>query len=62
MLMRGRWNLVNPTSGQSGINHMLHDPNAATQQAAGQETTNDQVQATEQEAQEKALESEEMEG
>jgi hypothetical protein len=38
------------------------DPNAATQAAEGQPVTNDAVQATEQEAQEKAMESEETEG
>jgi hypothetical protein len=51
---------VNPASGESGVNHMLHDPNQQQQEAA--EATNDQVAATEQEAQEKALESEETEG
>lgn len=52
---------VNPASGQSGINNMLHDPNEQKQQEAV-EATNDAVVATEQEAQEKALESEETEG
>jgi hypothetical protein len=51
---------VNPASGKSGINHMF-DPNTATQ-AEGQPATNDAVQATEQEAQEQAMESEETEG
>jgi hypothetical protein len=44
---------------------MLHDPNEQKQQeAAGQqaEATNDQVAATEQAAQESAMESEETEG
>lgn len=54
--------LLNPASGQSGVNHMNNiDPNEQKQQeevAAGQtEPTNDQVQATEQQAQEDALES-----
>jgi hypothetical protein len=50
-----------PAGGQSSINHMLHDPNEQKQQEAA-EATNDAVQATEQEAQEKAMESEETEG
>lgn len=53
--------LLNPASGQSGVNHMNNiGPNEQKQQeqvAAGQEATNDQVQATEQQAQEDALES-----
>lgn len=51
--------LLTPASGQSGINNML-DPNQQQQQAA--EATNEQVQAVEQEAQEKAMESEEEGG
>jgi hypothetical protein len=53
--------VLNPAVKDSVTNTMNNqlDPNAATQQAEGQETTNDQVQATEQEAQEKAMESEE---
>lgn len=35
------------------------DPNEQKQQSEGQEAANDQVQATEQEAQEKALDAEE---
>lgn len=59
--------LLNPAQG--AVTHTMKDPNlndAASQPAtpptATQEATNDQVQATEQEAQEKALESEETEG
>lgn len=57
--------LVNPASGQSGVNYM-QDPN--TQQAANQEAiaeqapTTDQVAAVEQEAQEQAMQSAEEGG
>ncbi len=55
---QGRALIVNPLADSPALNTMNNfDPNAATQQAEGQEATNDQVQATEQEAQEKALES-----
>jgi hypothetical protein len=54
--------LVNPSADSPTLNTMQNfDPNAATQ-AEGQPATNDQVQATEQEAQENAMESEETEG
>lgn len=54
--------LLNPASGNTGINNML-DPNlqqqeAATAEAVNEQATTDQVAATEQEAQENAMESE----
>lgn len=55
----GNIHVVNPASGQSGINYMF-DPNQQQQEAAGQAANADavnEVAATEQEAQEQAMES-----
>lgn len=54
---QGRALIVNPASGQSGINHMQQDPNLQASVPVQQEPTTEQVAAVEQEAQEQAMDS-----